>query len=278
MHSIFGARLSVKQSGVEMRILSGSPGCSLKLLPAAWLLLSLAPAWGQTQSAAKVLSLVGQVSVLRDSAPWALNPGDSVQPKQVIVTGADGFAIFTLADGSRFEVFPNSRVVFRQNPGSWSDLLDLYIGRIKVHIQKLGGLPNHNRVRTPTAVISVRGTVFDVAVEDEDDTTLISVEEGQVVVEHLIKPGVAKILNPGESIRVFKNQPLARVVDKGSVVQNSMRAAAQAMYELIYRTSRTPAGTGGGAPAGGPGVPSGGQPGDTDKGEPPPAPPPPPPQ
>ena len=107
---------------------------------------------------------------------------------------------------------------------------------MKVHIQKLGGQPNYNRVRTPTAVISVRGTVFDVAIEDEDDTTLVSVEEGQVGVQHLLKPGPERILNPGESIRVFRNQPLAMAaVDHSSVIRAMLRQAEQALYQVVYR-------------------------------------------
>jgi hypothetical protein len=238
-------------------------GALLSLCP----LLSLA----QAEGAAKVVTLVGQVSVLRDNSPWALNVGDVIQPRQVIITGAESFAEVALPDGSKFEVFANSRVVFRDNPGNWKDLLDVLVGRIKVHVQKLGGQPNFNRVRTPTAVISVRGTVFDVAVEDEDDTTLISVEEGQVAVEHLKRPGPTKILNPGEWIRVYKNQPLAaRAVDRGAIARGTARAAAQALYEIMYRTSRTPGGVSG--PVGG----AAPLPGDKDKGDPPPAPPPPP--
>ena len=208
---------------------------------ALWLLLGVAcisvlPIRAES-GAAKVVTLNGQVSVLRDDSPWVLNVGDQVQPRQIIITGPDGFAVLQVSDGSTFEVFPNARVVFRENAGSWRDLLDVLLGRVKVHIQKLGGQPNYNRVRTPTAVISVRGTVFDVAVEDEDDTTLISVEEGQVAVQHLLKPGPERILNEGESIRVFRNQPLAQtVVDKDSIMREVLRRAEQAAYQMVYRT------------------------------------------
>ncbi|HTQ56864.1 MAG TPA: FecR domain-containing protein [Bryobacteraceae bacterium] len=203
--------------------------------------------------AARVITLNGQVSVLRDGSPWVLNVGNSVEPGQIIVTGPDGYALFQIADGSTFEMFSNARVVFRANPGSWRDLLDLVLGRIKVHIEKLGGQPNYNRVRTPTAVISVRGTVFDVAIEDEDDTTLVSVEEGQVGVQHLLKPGPEKILNQGESIRVFRNQALAQTaVNHDGLIRNVLRQAEQAMYEIVYRT-RMPGtvGTSGGTPGSG---------------------------
>jgi hypothetical protein len=242
-------------------------------------ILGALTAHGQSGSAAKVVSLTGQVSILRDSAPWALHVGDLVQPRQIIVTGDDGFAVFDLSDGSKFEVFPNSRVVFRQNMGEWRDLLDLWIGRVKVYIQRLGNQPNYNKVTTPTAVISVRGTVFDVVVEDEDATTVVSVDEGAVLVRHTQQVG-ERLLGPGESITVYRDQPLARTLDKGGIVQKALRATAQAMYEAIYRTSRPVATNGGGAPipGGGAGAPGGGTaplPGDRGDDQPPPEAPPP---
>src|SRR5216684_572868 len=138
------------------------------------------------EGAATITSLAGRVDVLRDSTPWALSVGDWVKPGQMIVTGPDGGAIFKLADGSTFEVYANSRVTFRASQGNWKDLLDVFLGYVKIHIEKLGGQPNHNRVRTPTAVISVRGTIFIVNVEDDGDTTFVEVEEGLVDVEHVL--------------------------------------------------------------------------------------------
>src|SRR5512140_886477 len=176
-------------------------------------------------SAAKVLEITGQVSVLRDAYPWALKSGDAIQAGQVVVSGPDGFAIFQVSDGSRFEGYPNSRATFRNNPGNLRDLIDLWVGRVKVHIEKLGGQPNPNNVRTPTAVIAVRGTTFDVAVEDEQDTTLVSVEEGVVAVQHALLPrGDPKLVGAGEYIRVYRNTPLAsRRFDKGGAVQTALR-------------------------------------------------------
>ena len=232
----------------------------------------LPPAAG-SDSAARAIQLTGQVSVLRDSTPWALQQGSTVMAKQIIVTGADGFAVFQVSDGSTFEVYPNSRVTFRANPGNWKDLLDLWLGRVKVHIEKLSGQPNQNRVRTPTAVISVRGTVFDVAVEDED-STLVSVEEGQVAVQHALLPSnEPKLVNPGEYIRVYKDQPLAQSApNRDAAIRQGLNAVAEALYRILYRTPRM----GGSAPV--PGVGGGGAPaplpGDTDTTTPPPPPPP----
>ena len=243
----------------------------LTLAAAAALMAQFAPP--APDQAARVVSLTGQVSVMRESTPWALNVGDTINVRQLILTGADGFAVFRVSDGSTFEVYPNSKVIFRNNPGSFKDLLDLYLGRVKIHIQKFGGQPNPNRVHTPTAVISVRGTIFDVAVDEEEDSTLVMVEEGQVAVQHALLPrGDPKLLNAGEYLRVYKDAPLAQqTVDKGKLMQQALRSLQDAFYTLVYRTPRSsgspiPGGTTGGGPR---------LPGDTGSTTPPPPPPPP---
>jgi len=231
----------------------------------------------QSPGAARLIALTGQVSLLRDSVPWALEVGDEILPRQIIVTGPDGFARFQLADGSSFEVYPNSRATFRNNPGDWRHLVEVWLGRLKFRIQRLSGLPNPNRVDTPTAVISVRGTVFDVEVDAEDEATLVVVDEGQVAVQHKLLPrGAPRLLNPGEWIRVVKTQPLAKKsVDKGSVLRTALRAIADALYTAVYDTPGSPGGGGPVPPASGGGVPGGGLPGDTGPQTPPPPPPPP---
>ncbi len=238
------------------------------LLATAVLGVCLLHLWADDNGAATVVTRVGQVSLLTDNGPWVLNVNDTVLPGKVILTGPDGYAKLRVADGSTFEVFQNSKTVFRRSPQNWSDILDVLVGRVKVHIQKLGTQPNHNRVHTPTAVISVRGTIFDVEVRD-DDVTFVSVDEGAVAVLNRTAAGGERVLQPGESITVFPGQPLARKADKSSAAQVAMRAATQAIYELIYRTPRS---SGGGAAGGGAPLP-----GDTKKPTPPPAPPPPPP-
>ena len=118
-----------------------------------------------------------------------------MQVRDLIITGVDGHALLQVSDGSTFEVFPNSRVVFRKNPPNWRDFLDVLVGRVRVHIEHFGNVPNPNRVLTPTAVISVRGTTFDISVNDDDETTLVEVEDGQVEVQHALLPrGNSKIL------------------------------------------------------------------------------------
>ncbi len=197
-----------------------------------------------SDSAAQVVSLSGQVSVMRDSGPWVLNIGDKIQVQQVILTGPDGFAKFQVSDGSFFDVYPNSNVVFRKNPGNLRDLLELVVGRVKIHIQKFGGQPNPNRIMTPTAVIAVRGTTFDVSVDDDNETTMVAVEEGIVDVSHRLRPGKEKTITAGETITVYANEPLSQsVIDKGALIQRVLHALANAVYTAATNPGGASTGT-----------------------------------
>jgi hypothetical protein len=222
--------------------------------------------------AARVLTREGQVSLYKDNTYWAIDMGDTVRVRQVVVTGADGHATFRVSDGSTFEVFPNSQVTFRANPGSLRDILDVWLGRIRVHIQRPGGQPNPNRVFTPTAIISVRGTIFDVTVDDEEEATVVLVEEGSVAVEHRLMPRSfePKVLHAGQELTIHRNLPLdeARHFDTGRALQ----MASDICLQILVRMPRT-IGSGGTTIPGG-GSSGGGLPGDT--GGKPPTPPPPP--
>lgn len=219
--------------------------CSTACLAAFSVLLlptvaSAQAAFGADQYAAKAIQVTGSVSVLREGVEYAVMEGGEVRVKELIFTGADGSARFRVSDGSTFDVFPNSRVVFRKNVPTWRDLLDVLVGRVKVHIQHLGTQPNPNRVVTPTAVISVRGTTFDISVDEDDETTVVEVEEGVVEVQHALLPrGNPKVLNAGESLHVYRNEPIAsNRFDKGEFVKRSVRMVVDALSTYESRIPR----------------------------------------
>jgi len=204
------------------------------------------------QYAAKVLTMSGQVSVLKDTILYGLVDGSTVKVQEMIVTGVDGHATFRVSDGSTFEVFPNSHLVFRKNAWNVTDLIDLLVGRIRVHIEHLGNVPNPNRVLTPTAVISVRGTTFDVSVDDNDETTTVEVEDGLVEVRHALLPSNGpKMLGPGDSLKVYRSVPIAQNRwDKGTVAHFIFKMAQDAANVATLRINRGVLGTGGGSSAG----------------------------
>jgi ferric-dicitrate binding protein FerR (iron transport regulator) len=193
----------------------------------------LQPAQAQSGQAAKVIQMTGQVSVYRHGSPWALNLNDSIVPQEMIVTGPDGSAIFQVADGSTFEVFPNSKAIFRDSPTDWENLLKMILGKVRVEIQHLGGQPNPNKVRTPTAVISVRGTIFDVSVMDVEGTTLVMVEQGTVVVKNELQPGEPKILHAGEWVEVDPDQPLAQRKPDYGIPQKIARGLRELADQIL---------------------------------------------
>jgi FecR protein len=230
------------------------------LLSTAALVVSFVPLHAQcplpTDSRATVLVMSGSVSAMSDTSGYAtpLFACGFVKAQQVIKTGADGYAKFQVSDGSTFEVFGNSEVTFRKTY-SFGDLLNVWLGKVKVYIQHLPGIPNPNNVTTPTALISVRGTIFDVDVEDLEGTTFVSLDEGQVVVKHLRVASPLVILKPGESVRVIPNLPLAAIgIDKGGLARRILQAFQDAARQVAYTR---PGGTT--APGGTPGTTGGAQ-------------------
>jgi hypothetical protein len=229
------------------------------LLLAATLVLSAGTLCAQDDGgAATVLVQMNQVSVL-DSSGYLkpLSTGDRLRQHQTVITGPDGYAKFQLSDGSIFEVYSNSKVVFRETPGI-TDLLDLFIGRVKVFIEHSKG-PNPKDVKTPTAVISVRGTVFDVAVQDADGTTYVTLDEGVVDVRNLTAPGPSVLLNPGESILIEPNKPLMpQAITQRGAMRFIFKAAEQAVAQVLFGRGGVGAGVGvGGGPQGDHGPPGG---------------------
>ncbi|MBS1859963.1 MAG: FecR domain-containing protein [Acidobacteria bacterium] len=232
------------------------------MLAAAALLVCLPPAHAQSTSKAVAIKQVGNVAVVKDASNYrsAIFLGSQVSAGQTIVTGSDGYAVFQVEDGSTFEVFPDSQVTFR-NTMSVGDLLNVVIGKIKVYIQHLPGIPNPNNVSTPTALISVRGTVFTVDVQDADGTTTVAVDEGIVDVRNLRMGGKIVRLIPGQATTVDPNAPLMGLGGNGGMVlQRGLKAALDAVRDVMLQRQ------GVGVPgAGGTSAPAGGAQGDKGK-------------
>src|SRR5215469_1454440 len=225
------------------------------------------------QPVATVEQMIGQVSLMQDGhIDKPLVIGSGVRARSIIVTGPDSYAKFRLEDNSIFEVYEKSTVTFKDDWPAWSHLLNVIMGRVKVFIDHSKG-PNNNSVTTPTAVISVRGTVFDVEVEDADGTTFVSCDEGLVQIRNVTAPGSEPLLHPGESKWIYRGQSLAQnKLINDPVKQAALRMVRDAIQVALQRRVGLPGGVGGGGPVG-----SGGGGAQGDKGKGGAAPPPPPP-
>lgn len=113
----------------------------------------------------------------------------------------NGSILLALQDGSQVLVKSHSRVVLKDPNADKGYYLELLIGRIVNKIQKRVGTNPSFRMGTPTAVITVRGTRFEVEVTKKLRTHVV-VYEGLVEVSGLI-PGVPPVLiRPGFSTDV----------------------------------------------------------------------------
>lgn len=215
--------------------------------------LAAVPTASQAQfgpDAAQVVLLDGRVSLERTGELWVLEAGQMVRGGQVIVTGPDGYAQLQLFDHSVLEVFPNSRLVFRANRFNLRELLELFLGRVRLQIQRLTDGDSPYRVTTPTAVISIRGTILDVDVGPGQET-VVQVETGSVGVRHRLLAGKEVVVESGQSIQVLPNVPLAAV--KGTtplvIAGKVLRVAGDTLGRIHQTTGRSSGSPKGSAPS-----------------------------
>jgi len=156
--------------------------------------------------AAKVLSSEGEVEIRRPSSDQPqvqkidFKAADELKAGDTIITGRKGRLVLGLTDGSQAMIAPQTTVVIKDLTQSPRTLFHVIRGKTRVHIEKLGGQPNPYRVNTPTAVIAVRGTIFDVLVEDNE--TQVFLHEGEVAVTNLSSPAQPVLLFAGQTTRI----------------------------------------------------------------------------
>ena len=162
---------------------------SLLLLPSAL--------WAQ--GTLRVSSAIGQVEWRAGSSrtfvPLAAS-AQSIQAGDELKTGPGASVILTAPDGSYMVVSENSKLTVDDFwSGNFKSIMNLMLGQVRFYIQKFGGRPNPYSVRTPTALIAVRGTTFDVIV-DYGQTAEVRCIDGSVTVEAFAFPDREVILNP----------------------------------------------------------------------------------
>jgi hypothetical protein len=127
-----------------------------------FLALMLAPTAVWAQATLRVLSVQGDVEWRAPSGgaffPVTAMTQQSIQPGGELRTGADAGITLEVPDGSYMVVSENSKLVIKDFwSGNLSSMMNLMMGRARFYIQRLGGRPNPYSVRTPTALIAVRG-------------------------------------------------------------------------------------------------------------------------
>jgi FecR protein len=150
---------------------------------------------------ATVADFKGKVQVQLPHQASSTPTRGQVLPPESLVSSEDGSLLLRLEDGSEVLVHPHTRLILKQPSSTNWRRLHLWLGRIKVTIQKrVGGAPSFE-IGTPSAVISVRGTRFTVQV-DRRHVTSVDVEEGVVELKNAKGIGAPVLVKAGASSRV----------------------------------------------------------------------------
>ena len=150
---------------------------------------------------ATVSDWTGKVLVQPPGSSLAFPTRQQALPPGTLLDTGDGRLLLRLEDESEILVRPHTRLLLTQpGPGGWN-YFELLLGRIRTHIMKrTGGAPPF-QLGTPSAVIAVRGTRFDVEVNSHK-TTEVDVFEGLVEVAGVGIPGASVLVRAGYSTRV----------------------------------------------------------------------------
>ena len=186
-------------------------------------LLVLLPSALLAQGTLRVSSATGPIQwrTMAGRPFTQVTSGQTVQAGDEVRTGPGAQLILEVPDGSYMVVSENSKLVVEDFwSGNLRSFMNLMVGKVRFYVQRLGGRPNPYRVTTPTALIAVRGTTFEVTV-DESQIAEVRCLEGRVSVETVGLPDREVILDAGRKTLVRPGEyPLPPVRNDAELIRN----------------------------------------------------------
>jgi uncharacterized membrane protein YgcG len=150
---------------------------------------------------ATISDFKGKVSIQLPAQAFAAPVRGEILPPDTTVSTDEGRLLLKLSDGSDVLVRAHTKLLLKQPEASGWKYFQLLMGRVRTQIQKrMNGSPAF-QIGTPSAVISVRGTKFDVEV-DRRGFTEVDVDEGVVEMEAVTGRGQSVLITAGFSSRV----------------------------------------------------------------------------
>jgi len=188
------------------------------------LVLLFLPIGAFAQGTVTVAGILGPVEWKAATSPKFTSLQPSTQIVHVgdqIRTGSGATVTLTLPDTSYMVISENSNVTIQDFwTSNYRNIVDVMMGKVRFYIQRLGGKPNPYRVQTPTALIAVRGTIFEVTSYDAK-LSEVSCLEGSVTVETLGLPDREVILEAGKHTMVQPGiPPVMPIAMNESLIQN----------------------------------------------------------
>lgn len=151
--------------------------------------LRIPVAWSKVRDAsARVMSVYGAATVLRENQERIpVEQGMQLLTGDEIHSGDDAFVTVEFADKSHMRVQENTRLRFDTmrifgDYGLIDTLIDLLQGRTENTVPEKSGKATRFRIKTPSAISSVRGTDFRVGITETQAGTSSEVLSGNVEV------------------------------------------------------------------------------------------------
>ena len=121
---------------------------------------------------AQIKTVTGQAEIVRNSARAVARVGDPLYEKDTIETGPDGSIGITFIDNTVMSSGPDSEIVledykFNSSNFKGSMLADMNRGTVSMISGDIArSSPGAMKIKTPTAILGVRGTRFVIEVKD----------------------------------------------------------------------------------------------------------------
>jgi hypothetical protein len=200
------------------------------------------------QRAGEVAHLQGMATAQQPGGAFRfLGRGDAVLEGDVLTTTDKGFAVVSLADGTKFTLRPSTTFAlerFSQTPGAESSVMRLFKGGLRV----VSGLiakrnPVGVELRVNTATIGVRGTSFDARICGEDcrQEELSQVppppQASQVAVAPAVGPVVARVVQASGEVAASRPGQAPRPLAVGAPLYegDAVRTGASGVAVVGFR-------------------------------------------
>jgi hypothetical protein len=141
------------------------------MLAAVTLLVFVLDAHAGSPQIAQVKTVSGDAVIVRSGARFAAKPGDPVYEKDTIETGEGGAIGLTFVDNTVMSAGPDSEIdlsEYRFDSGNFNGamLADMRKGTVTMVSGDIArSSPGAMKIRTPSAMLGVRGTRFAIKVE-----------------------------------------------------------------------------------------------------------------
>ncbi|GAB4418969.1 MAG: hypothetical protein OHK0056_28850 [Bacteriovoracaceae bacterium] len=148
-------------------------------------------------SIAKVKTARGKVTRISPGMKEAavVQAGDQLQKDTSILTQEKSFAIIVYNDGTQVTLGPNSKMIVDKIEKSEQQLVSLITGKIKAEVKKAGMESKTSKLilKTRSAALGVRGTVFQTTYNPESKITSLVTLEGKVAMAKVPEKQVAEL-------------------------------------------------------------------------------------